>query len=55
MNRGARKLWDGRLRPFYKFTFLDDYTEEAKEKLIWDAWRSFEDDTFQTEIKPVYD
>ena len=50
-----RKLWDGRPMPFYSFTFLDDYTDETKEEKLWDAWRHFEDDTYQIDEEIIFE
>ena len=43
--RGYKKrvLWDGRYKPFYRFTFLDDYIMDDEK--LFAEWRSFLKDT----------
>jgi hypothetical protein len=39
--RGYKKrvLWDGRYKPFYRFTFLDDYIMD--DERLYKEWRYF--------------
>ena len=40
MYRNLRRLWDGRVKPFYVITDLDDYREDKEVNFV-DAWWGF--------------